>query len=182
VPTPPGFAAGGGYLFDNVTVTTGTGPAPPGCDVTIDKQADANTVSAGGLMGYRITAQNRGRTVARNVQVCDHIPRHTTFVRANRELGSLGRLRCLVVPRLQPDQRVSVHLTLRVDASAPPGGLTNIADVTPGVPGVRPPPAVASDLPGSLARPGARAAGVKLKRARAVVKVLARRIQPNFTG
>ena len=28
-----------GYLFDNVTVTTGTGPDSPGCDVTLDKQA-----------------------------------------------------------------------------------------------------------------------------------------------
>lgn len=178
---PAGFATAG-YLFDNVTVTTGTGPATPGCDVTIDKQADAPTVTAGGLEGYTITARNRGSVVARNVQVCDHIPRHTTFVRADRELRSVGRQRCLVIPRLQPDQKASVHLTVRVDAFAPPGRLTNIADVTPGVLGLRPPPAVAADLPGSLVRAGARIASVKVKRARAVVKVLARRVRPNFTG
>ena len=182
VPTPAGFAAGGGYLFDNVTVTTGTGPATPGCDVAIDKQADAATVSPGGLEGYSLTVRNRGAAVARNVQVCDHIPRHTTFVRADRELRSVGRQRCLAIPRLSPGQRVSVHLDLHVDANAPPGTLVNIADVTPGVLGLRPPAAVASDLPGPLARAGARIASVKVKRARAAVRVLARRIRPHFTG
>ena len=178
----PGLAADAGYLFDNVTVTTGTGPASPGCDVTIDKQADAGTVVAGGLMGYRMTAQNRGSVVARNVQVCDHIPRHTTFVRADHALRRVGDERCLAIQRLQPDQRVSVHLTLHVDASAPPGRLTNIADVTPGLPGLRPIAAVASDLPGPLVRPAARVAARRVRRARAVVRVLARRARPNFTG
>ena len=179
---PADLATSGGYLFDNVTVTTGTGPSTPGCDVTIDKQADAPTVTAGGLEGYTITARNRGSAVARNVQVCDRIPRHTTFVRADRELSSVGRQRCFVIPRLSPGQRESVHLTLHVDASAPAGRLTNIADVTPGVLGLRPPPAVATDLPGPLVRAGARIASAKVKRARAVVKVLARRIRPHFTG
>ena len=133
-------------------------------------------------MGYRITAQNRGSAVARNVQVCDHIPRHTTFVRADRKLALVGRERCLEIARLSPGQHVSVHLDLHVDANAPLGTLANIADVTPGVPGVRPPPAAAADLPGSLVRPGARIASVKVKRARAIVKVLARRIRPHFTG
>jgi uncharacterized repeat protein (TIGR01451 family) len=168
-----------GYLFDNVTVTTGTGPASPGCDVTIDKQADTSTVSAGGLEGYRITARNRGRAVARNLRICDRIPRRTTFVRADRKLRRVGRQRCFVIPRLRPGQRVSVHLTLRVDASAPPGRLTNIADVTPGVPGLRPPPALAPDLPGTPAPPGARVAAVR--KAKALVRVV-RRVRPSFTG
>ena len=183
VPTPPGFATAG-YLFDNVTVTTGTGAASPGCDVTIDKQADAPTVRAAGLEGYSITARNRGSTVARNLRVCDHLPPHTTFVRADRKLTRVGRQRCLVIPSLSPNQHVSVHLDLRVDANAPPGTLANIADITPGVPALALLPAVlGSDLPGPVAAAGTRAAGVKrVKRARAVVKVLARRIQPNFTG
>ena len=154
----PGFA-NAGYLFDNVTVTTGTGPASPGCDVTIDKQADAPTVRAGGLEGYSITARNRGSAVARNVQVCDHIPRRTTFVRADHKLRRVGRERCLAIPRLAPGQRVSVHLDLRVDANAPPGTLANIADITPGVPGLPRPPALGSDLPGPVAAAGTRAAG-----------------------
>ena len=64
-------------------------PCSPGCDVTIDKQADAATVSAGGLVGYRITARNRGSTVARNLRVCDHIPR-AHDVRARRPQAALA--------------------------------------------------------------------------------------------
>ena len=32
--------AGGGYLFDNVSITPSNGPGPPGCDVPIEKEAD----------------------------------------------------------------------------------------------------------------------------------------------
>ena len=130
--------------------------------MTIDKQADAPTVRAGGLEGYSITARNRGSTVARNLRVCDHIPRHTTFVRADHKLARVGRERCLVIPRLSPNQRVSVHLDLRVDANAPPGTLANIADITPGVPGlVLLPAALGSDLPGPVAAAGTRVAGAR---------------------
>jgi uncharacterized repeat protein (TIGR01451 family) len=179
VGTPADFATSG-YVFDNVTVTTGTGPASPGCDVTIDKQADAPTVSAGGIEGYSITVRNRGSTVARHLRVCDHIPRRTTFVRADHELTQVGRQRCLAIARLSPGQHVSVHLDLRVDANARPGPLANIADITPDVPVLPLPAALGSDLPGPVAAAGTRVAG--LKRARAVVKVRARRIRPNFTG
>ena len=59
VPGPPALA-GAGYLFDNVSITPSNGPGPPGCDDVVDKEADATTVRAGGLIGYRITARNRG--------------------------------------------------------------------------------------------------------------------------
>ena len=88
---------------------------------------------AGGLAGYQITVRNRGAGSDRNVQVCDRVPRGMTFVRADRPLRRVGGRRCLVIPRLGPGQRVSIHVTLRVDANAPPGTLANIADVTPGV-------------------------------------------------
>jgi uncharacterized repeat protein (TIGR01451 family) len=180
---------GGGYLFDSVTTTTANGKGPAGCDTPIDKQADTATVRAGGLAGYQITVRNRGRTVARNLRVCDHIPRRMTFVRADRKLARLGRARCLLILRLAPGQRVSFHVDLRVDATAPPGTETNIADVTP----VEPPTSVEvppGDLPGpSATTPGAQApvttASVPVKKARALIKVLARRARPhrpNFTG
>ena len=95
----------------------------------IDKQADTATVSAGGLAGYQITVRNRGRTVARNLRVCDRIPRRMTFVRADRKLGRLGA-RTLPrdpAPRARPTRQL--HLDLRVDANAPPGTLANIADI-----------------------------------------------------
>ena len=66
------------------------GPGPPGCDLVIDKEADAATVVAGGLAGYTITVRNRGRGSAGNVRVCDRVPRGMTFVGASRKLSRLG--------------------------------------------------------------------------------------------
>ena len=183
--TPPDA----GYLFDNVTVTTGTGPDSPGCDVTLDKQADATTVTAGGLTNYTLTARNRGRAVARNVRVCDRIPRGTTFVRADHKMQRVGSKRCLVIPSLRPGQRESVDVVLRVDADYPRGTLTNIADLLPGLPGTPAEPgpdlpALPAPAPGAPAPPAAKARAV-IKIAKAVVKVRAlRRVRqpPGVTG
>ena len=125
----------------------------------IEKEADARTVRAGGLMGYRITARNRGRRSDRNVQVCDRIPRRTRFVSANRKLRRIGRRRCLVIPRLRPGQRVSFHLRVRVNPNAAPGTLANTADITPGVkpPGSGTTPM--TELPNLAAAPGGRPQG-----------------------
>ena len=164
---PPGLA-GGGYLFDNVSITPQNG-GPPGCPLVIDKEADAATVRAGGLAGYTIGVRNPGRLSARNVRVCDRVPRGMTFVGANRKLSRLGERRCLLIPLLRPGQRVSVHVDFRVDGSAPTGTVANIADVTPGVdPPGSPGSAGAEDVPGTPAA-GAR---VAVKRATAVVRVL----------
>ena len=185
---PTFHATDGGYLFDNVTVTTANGPGPPGCDDVVDKTADDRTVTAGGVQGYQITVHNRGRGSDRNVMVCDRIPRGTTFVRADRRLLRLGRALCLLIPRLRAGQSVSFHVELRVNANAPPGTLTNIADITPGA---RPPGSgVLSgfDPANRPAAPGKRVAGRvgqgasrPIRRARALVRVL-RHVRPSFTG
>ena len=146
----------------------------------IDKDADKRTVTAGGLAGYTITARNRGRGSARNVQVCDRIPRRTRFVSANRKLRRIGRRRCLVIPRLRPGQRESVHLRVRVNPNAAPGPLANIADITPGVePPGSPASPGAGDVPGPPAVLGAR---VAVRRATAIVRVRARQVPPSVTG
>jgi uncharacterized repeat protein (TIGR01451 family) len=142
---------GNGFLFDNVTITTGKGPGPPGCDVPIEKKADAHTVRPGGRVGYRITARNRGPLAARNVLVCDHFPREMTFVSADRKLLRRGHRRCLLISRLAPGQRVSFHLVLQLDANAPPGTESNIAEEIPGVEPPVPPPAPLVGLPGKTA-------------------------------
>jgi uncharacterized repeat protein (TIGR01451 family) len=187
VPGPTALT-GNGYLFDNVSITPSNGPGPPGCDVPIEKEADQSTVRAGGLAGYTITARNRGRGTARNVQVCDRIPRRTRFVSADRKLRRIGRRRCLVIPRLRPGQRVSFHLTVRVNPNAAPGTLANVADITPGVepPGSGTTPM--TELPNLPAAPGGRLQGrpalgaqVRAGRARALVRVL-RRAPPRVTG
>ena len=155
---PAALLTSGGYLFDNVSITPSNGPGPPRCRLVIDKEADSRTVRAGGLVGYRITARNRGRGSDRNVQLCDRIPRGTRFVSANRKLRRIGRRRCLVIPRLRAGERAGFHLTLRVNANAAPGTLENIADITPGVepPGSGTSPTTESpNLPGGTGREAA---------------------------
>jgi uncharacterized repeat protein (TIGR01451 family) len=159
---------GGGYLFDNVTTTTANGLfAPGGCDLVIDKDVDQRTVVAGGTVGYRITVRNRGRVAVRRHLVCDHVPRRMTFVSANRRLLRLGRLRCLVIPRLRPGQRVSFHIVLRVDANAPEGRMENIADITP------PPALPGTDSPAVPPRPGAPPEAIEIEKPKAIEKAKA---------
>jgi uncharacterized repeat protein (TIGR01451 family) len=139
VPGPPALL-GGGYLFDNVSITPQSGPGPPDCRTPIEKTADSPTVTAGGRAGYQITVRNRGRLPARNLRACDRIPRGMTFISADRKLRRVGRARCLVIRRLRPGQRVSFHLVLQVNANASPGTLTtNTGDITP-LPPTSPPP------------------------------------------
>ena len=185
VPGPAGLL-GNGYLFDNVSITPSDGPGPPGCDVPIEKTADSPTVTAGGRAGFRLTVRNRGRLAARNLRACDQIPRQMTFVSADRRLRRIGRKRCLTIPRLQPGQRVSFHVVLRVNANAPQGRATNTGEVTP------PPVTTPSPGPGSPASPGGPPAVIATPKpiaiAKAAVKIVKRApaqrpaARPPFTG
>lgn len=165
---------GGGYLFDNVSTTTGAA-GPPGCDLTIDKTPDSPTVTAGGLAGYQITMHNRGRVAARNLLLCDRMPRRTTFASASRKLRRIGHRRCLNIPRLGPGQSAGFHIDLRVASDAPAGSLPNIADIlpdeTPGLPG-RPPLSSVSlpDLPANVQ--AAIEAAPPIKKVKVLVRIL----------
>ncbi len=182
LPGPPTLL-GNGYLFDNVSITP-QDVGPPGCDVPIEKEADQSTVRAGGSVGYRLTARNRGRLPARNLRLCDRIPRRMTFVSADRRLRRIGRQRCLAIPRLRPGQRVSFHLVLQVNPNAPQGRVTNTGDITP------PPPPISPLGPGSPASPGGPPAVIAkpkpIARTTASVRVLKRVSRgirpPRFTG
>ena len=185
LPGPPALL-GNGYLFDNVSITPQRRPGPPGCDVPIEKAADSPTVRAGGRAGYRITVRNRGRLAARNLRACDRIPRQMTFVSADRRLRRIGRQRCLAIPRLQPGQRVSFHVVLRVNANAPQGRATNTGEVTP------PPVTTPSPGPGSPASPGGPPAVIGAPKPIAIDRVSVRIVKrapaqrpaarPPFTG
>lgn len=144
---------------ETITIAPGCGPPP-----IVDKEADSPTVTAGGLAGYRITVTNRSRVTARNWWVCDRAPRQMTFVRASTNLRRLGRLRCLVIARLRPHQRVGFHVTLRVASNAPSTTMTNIADLIPG-----PPPGTSGSPGGAI--PPAPPAQVPIAKADAKVKV-----------
>lgn len=142
---------GGGFLFDNVRITTreSASSGPPTCDLPIEKEAETHTVRAGGRVRYRITVRNRDSLAATNLLVCDRIPREMTFVGADRKLLALADRRCLLIPRLAPGRQVTFHPVLRVDPSAPPGALSNLVEELPDI-----------ELPGGQA-PGGEPPGEK---------------------
>lgn len=126
---------GGGFLFDNVKITTAKGPGPgqQTCDLPIEKQAETRTARPGGHVRYRITVRNRGRLSTSNVLMCDRIPREMTFVSADRKLLRLGGgRRCLLIGHLAPGQHVTFHPVLRVDANARAGEVDNEVEEIPG--------------------------------------------------
>ncbi|MDA0163271.1 DUF11 domain-containing protein [Solirubrobacter ginsenosidimutans] len=175
---------GGGYLFDNVTTTTSNGAGPPGCDTPVEKDADTATATAGSRVSYNISVRNRGQLAARNLRVCDLVPRHTTFAHSDRTLTRRGRARCLSIARLAPSKSTSFNVVLTVNADADPGRLTNIVDIiTPGVEAPGEPATPATDLIDLPAAPGAPPAerGAILPvvaRAKAVVRILRRQAVP----
>jgi|EndMetStandDraft_2_1072991.scaffolds.fasta_scaffold07191_3 uncharacterized repeat protein (TIGR01451 family) len=145
--------------------------APDGCPA-VDKEADSPTVTAGGLAGYRITVTNRSRRhTARNLWICDRIPRNMTFVRATRRLRVFRGMRCLVIARLLPRRSTSFHLTLRVAFNAN-ATETNAAEVIPG------PPETPGTKPPVVTKPIAKAKPI----ARVKAKVKVRNRRPPFTG
>ena len=145
--------------------------APDGCPA-VDKEADSPTVTAGGLAGYRITVTNRSRRhTARNLWICDRIPRNMTFVRATRRLRVFRGMRCLVIARLLPRRSTSFHLTLRVASNAN-ATETNAAEVIPG------PPETPGTKPPVVTKPIAKAKPI----ARVKAKVKVRNRRPPFTG
>jgi uncharacterized repeat protein (TIGR01451 family) len=154
--------------------------APDGCP-DVDKEADSATVTAGGLAGYRITVTNRSRRhTARNLWICDRIPRHMTFVRATRSLRVFRRMRCLAIARLLPRRSISFHLTLRVGLSAN-GTETNNAEVIPGPPTGGGTPETPGTKPPPIRKPAANARPIG--KAKAKVRVSHRhRARPPFTG
>jgi uncharacterized repeat protein (TIGR01451 family) len=162
---------GQGYLFDNVSSTTGNRPDPPSCEMPIEKQADKRTVHRGGTVGYRITVHNRGSITAHDYRVCDHIPQGMTFVSADRKLVRSGPRRCLVITSLAPGRHFTFHVVLRADANAAPGAVDNITEETPGPPPGTPPlpPAAAAGLPSKSG-----VASAVEKKAKATVKVVAK--------
>ena len=138
VPGPPALA-GGGYLFDNVSITPSNGPGPKGCPgggegptppIDIDKTTQTRSALPGDLITYRITVRNRGDAPVRNARACDRAPRALRFVGASRRLHrAAGRRRCLTVPQLRPGQHRTFRATFAVRAGVPAGTVTNGASV-----------------------------------------------------
>jgi uncharacterized repeat protein (TIGR01451 family) len=155
--------------------------APDGCP-TVDKEADSPTVTAGGLAGYRITVTNRSRRhTARNLWICDRIPRNMTFVRATRRLRVFRRMRCLVIARVLPRRSTSFHLTLRVASNAN-ATETNAAEVIPGAPGGGGTPETPGSKPPAVNKPIAKARPIAKAKAKVRVRNRPPARRPPFTG
>jgi uncharacterized repeat protein (TIGR01451 family) len=155
--------------------------APDGCPA-VDKEADSPTVTAGGLAGYRITVTNGSRRhTARNLWICDRIPRNMTFVRATRRLRVFRRMRCLVIARLLPRRSTSFHLTLRVASNAN-ATETNAAEVIPGAPGGGGTPETPGSKPPAVNKPIAKARPIAKAKAKVRVRNRHPARRPPFTG
>jgi uncharacterized repeat protein (TIGR01451 family) len=128
--------AGGGYLFDNVTITTGNGLRPEGSrgcgapDVVVDKTTQTQFAEAGDLITYRLTVTNRGDAAARSLRLCDVVPRALRFVRATARLErAAGRRLCLPIRLLRAGQSGTFRATFRLRANVTADTVTNGANV-----------------------------------------------------
>jgi uncharacterized repeat protein (TIGR01451 family) len=165
-----------------VTVTAGPDPI-------IDKNPDSPTATPGGLIGFRVTAWNRGRVTGRHLGVCDLPPRQLVFVRAGRRLKRIGKRLCLTIPRLRPSARFSFHLTFRVARNAPVGTIINDGELTPGppnkeAPSKRPPPnsTPPDDPPGETAADNVVIARTRARLLIRATRLLRRPPPPAVTG
>lgn len=126
---------GGGYLFDNVTITTANGPGPKDCsggdegppdDIVIDKTTQTRFAQPGDLITYRITVRNRGDAPHRGLRACDRVPRALRFVRARPRLQRAAPRRlCLTIRLLRPGQRKTFRATFRLRTNVLAATVTN---------------------------------------------------------
>jgi uncharacterized repeat protein (TIGR01451 family) len=142
----------GGFLFDNVTTTTATGPGPGSCPgedggtpptIVIDKKPPTAFVAPGQRVTYQISVRNRGHAPVRGLRACDLPPRALRFVRARPHLSrAAGRRLCLMVGRLRPGQRKTFRATFELRADVTADTVTNgaIADIPAGSRPSRVPP------------------------------------------
>ena len=138
VPGPPALP-GGGYLFDNVSITPSDGPGPRGCPdggegpsppIVIDKTTQTRSALPGQLITYRVTVRNRGDAPVRGLRACDRAPRALTFVRSTARLQpAAGRRLCLTTGLLRPGQRETFRATFRLRQNVTAETVTNGASV-----------------------------------------------------
>lgn len=134
VATPAASAGATFRVVDEQIVVTATNtaspsPTPPPVDsapqasgealpeIDPEKTVRRALVRAGGRVPYRIEVRNRGAGVARDVAVCDRLPRAMTLVSAPGARFREGRV-CWRVARLPPLGHRVFTLTARIDPRA----------------------------------------------------------------
>jgi uncharacterized repeat protein (TIGR01451 family) len=108
-------------------------------------------VRAGDTVRFRVRVANLGTDVARNVRVCDIVPRGLTFVRATVKVTYRRGRPCVTIPLLTGQRQGFV--TMRVARTAS-GRITNVAAVTSRDGGRRTNPASIRVLPARAAGGG----------------------------
>lgn len=119
-------AAPDGVLTCTVTNVRRLGPV---ARLLLTKTASRRVVRPSQQVGFRITIRNRGRGMARNVAVCDRMPRGLRVVRAQGARRS-GRDVCWRLSSLRPGARRSFQLLTRVTSSYGGRTIVNPADVS----------------------------------------------------
>jgi uncharacterized repeat protein (TIGR01451 family) len=154
----PAALAGGGYLFDNVSITPSNGPGPPGCpgggevpppDIDIDKKTQTQSALPGDTITYRISVRNRGDAPVRGLRACDRAPRALRFVGSSARLRrTAGRRLCRTIRLLRPGQRNTFRATFQLRTNVTAQTVTN--DATADAPTASPPSASPPDAGGVL--------------------------------
>lgn len=135
-----------GSLTNSATVSSATSDPDTGnnlagsttevtavADLTLTKTDTPDPVIAGSSLSYTLTLGNAGPSTARDVVLTDPLPAGVSFVSA---VGGTGATACAEVTPgvvscaigdLDPGESVQRIITVKVDASLPPGSLSNTA-------------------------------------------------------
>jgi uncharacterized repeat protein (TIGR01451 family) len=96
--------------------------------IVINKSASKRRVRPGDVFGYRIKVRNKGDVAARNVVVCDPLPKYQHLLGTNpRADRSSDREACWRLRRLGAGNSRTFRVTVQVDESSPPGKQKNVA-------------------------------------------------------
>lgn len=107
---------------DQVVVVPPVHTKKPKPRIRLKKAGNKRVAEAGERVRYRISIRNtRKRSVAKNVRVCDRLPRHMTVVDSGTARLDAGRL-CWRIPRLAYSKRPRVlTYVLKIDSGVNPG-------------------------------------------------------------
>jgi uncharacterized repeat protein (TIGR01451 family) len=128
---PCASCAGAGYLFDNLSYSSGPIPAPS-ADLSVSKTASPEPVHIGQKLTYTIPVHNNGPDSAFGVSLVDNLPKNAGFGSASTTQGSctLKPAKQLVacnLGTLTSGQTVTVTIVVK---PAKKGTITNTVDVT----------------------------------------------------
>jgi uncharacterized repeat protein (TIGR01451 family) len=94
------------------------------------KRAAKRVVRAGGSVTFRLAVRSVGPDAARNVEVCDRLPRQVQYLSASRRVEFRRGRACFVLGNLKPGAKRTITLRLRVDVNTRIKRIVNRATAT----------------------------------------------------